>query len=75
MSRKLVLVLVFVVVVLVGVLPAMAQTPIPDALTTAEVLTGSQELITTFGLMAIILLGAILGFAIRMVRGFKRAAS
>lgn len=67
------LVLALLFVLALSFMAVGAQTPEP--LTTTVILDGAESLIGSYGLTALILVGAFVGLAFMIIRRFKRAAS
>lgn len=61
------------VVALVGVIPAMAQTPVPPP-TASELVTAGSSLMSSTGVAPVIFAGAIIGVAVYLFRRFKTGA-
>lgn len=72
MVRKWLVSLVVVGVLLLALVPAMAQTPVP--LTTTDITDGALDMIGMLGLFALVSVVAFIGIARMMVRAFRSAA-
>lgn len=80
-SRLLVVVVALCCMVLVNGLafaqtatPAPTATPSPDVLTTTSIFAGANDLISTYGLAALISVAAFIGVMFMLIRRAKRAA-
>lgn len=74
-TRVLSLVLLALVVVGLGVMPALAQTPVVvTPMTQQEVLNGAFTLINSLGLLVLVLVAAFVAVGAMIIRRFRRAA-
>lgn len=70
---RLRLLLISAFVLALGVVPAMAQTPVPPP-TASELITTGSSLLTDMGVLPIVFAGAIIGVAVFLFKRFKSGA-
>lgn len=74
-TRVLLFMLLCLAAVGFGVMPALAQTPVPvTPMTTQEVLNGAFTLINSLGLLVLVLVAAFVAIGAMIIRRFRRAA-